>query len=63
MQTPLSLLIDHGSNYHIVIQEIRSIFHFSHRIFPSYNHGHDILRLFDTLPNFTITTSEVKCYS
>ena len=25
-----------------------------------YNHGHDILRIFDTLPNFLFTTSEAK---
>ena len=25
-----------------------------------YNHGHNILRLFDTLPNFLFTTSEIK---
>ena len=24
------------------------------------NHGHNILRLFDTLPNFLFTTSEAK---
>ena len=26
----------------------------------SYNHGHNILRLFDTLPSFLYTTSETK---
>ena len=30
----------------------------SHNIL--YNHGHNILRLFDTLPNFLFTTSETK---
>ena len=25
-----------------------------------YNHGHNILRLFDTLPNFLFTASETK---
>ena len=25
-----------------------------------YNHGHDILRLFDVLPNFSFITSETK---
>ena len=25
-----------------------------------YNHGHNILTLFDTLPNFLFTTSETK---
>ena len=25
------------------------------------NHGHNILRLFDTLPSFTFTASEAKC--
>ena len=25
------------------------------------NHGHNILRLFDTLPSFIFTTSEAKC--
>ena len=25
-----------------------------------HNHGHNILRLFDTLPNFLFTTSETK---
>ena len=25
-----------------------------------YNHGHNILRLFDTSPNFIFTTSEMK---
>ena len=25
------------------------------------NHGHNILRLFDVLPNFLFTTSETKC--
>ena len=26
-----------------------------------YNHFHNILRLFDILPNFPYTTSETKC--
>ena len=26
----------------------------------SYNHGHNILRIFDVLPNFPFTTSETK---
>ena len=26
----------------------------------TYNHGHNILKLFDTLPNFLFTTSETK---
>ena len=26
----------------------------------NYNHGHDVLRPFDVLPNFPITTSETK---
>ena len=30
------------------------------KIVNSYNHGHNILRLFDTLPNFLFTTSEMK---
>ena len=25
-----------------------------------YNHGHNILRMFDVLPNFLFTTSEMK---
>ena len=25
-----------------------------------YNHGHNILRTFDVLPNFSLTTSETK---
>ena len=28
--------------------------------FSLYNHGHNILRLFETLPNFLFTTSETK---
>ena len=27
----------------------------------TYNHGHNVLRLFDNLPNLLFTTSEVKC--
>lgn len=27
-----------------------------------YKHGHNILRLFHTLPNFLFTKSETKCY-
>ena len=29
-------------------------------ILKDYNHGHNILRLFDTLPSFLFTTSETK---
>ena len=28
--------------------------------FHIYNHGHNILRIFDVLPNFPFTTSETK---
>ena len=27
----------------------------------NYNPGHNILRLFNVLPNFAFTTSEMKC--
>ena len=27
----------------------------------AYNHFHNILRLFDILPNFAFTTSEIMC--
>ena len=30
------------------------------KINSNYNHGHNILRLFDTLPNFPFTASETK---
>ena len=26
----------------------------------NYNHGHNIMRIFDVLPNFPFTTSETK---
>ena len=28
--------------------------------FYGYNHGHNIMRIFDVLPNFTFPTSETK---
>ena len=28
---------------------------------PNFNHGYNILKLFDTLPNFLFITSEIKC--
>ena len=34
---------------------------YSLHILVVYNHEHNILRLFDTLPNFLFTTSETKC--
>ena len=36
------------------------IFPFNGNVFVNHNHGHNILRLFDTLPNVLFTTNETK---
>ena len=55
------LLISH---YHHHIETYLHLVHF-YLPWPSlyYNHGHNILRLFDIWPNFSFTTSETNCDS